>query len=629
MQHNILLLFLSDVKVTRDGKKLAEPADYPGLGHTMTTNESAVRYLVQKHGRNTDAIKLDKIFAFATNKIRKLYVGQKSVEDETWAADAVDEQGSPLTHLAYFKYRLRTEGLIKDIDSCMTEDSSDTEIDGTVCPFNEDSEDVKQTMMTIAGMAKRILGYIQTLPKEEQNDVILHADMTGGFRHASMMMLAVMRLMQYQGVKIGHVLYSNFDSDTKKGTVQEVEDIYHMFDLVAGAEEFVRFGSVNAIGRYFFKNNRNGAITPNLENLIQAMDNFAEAIKLTRRSNFNSAIAQLNESISGFQPDAGNLNDTLMNLLQKRIQGDYQKLFDNDGLTPIEWCLNHDYVQQALMLYTESVPPFLFENNILRMDDESEESVNKAKGTDRSDLHVYLFNNYKPNLRKLAFHNQKPIVDAVSEFLSLLQDKEINKAAVKAADVKKIIADLGVGRRDAVNCGNVMNALLEIADKPELEISSGDKEMEFIAVLLKKYVKEGQNKKVNSVLKEVANDVKMKKSSKNANAFNTIMDLLCYEKPEKKFDEQIKKQYGLHMERFRVANVYNLFYQQVISINEKVEERDVYETLQLYFDIKDTRNDSAHANINVGNSVIKTSEELKEYMEKGIEMLRKMRDQVS
>ena len=143
MAHNILLLFLSDVKVTKDRKHLLPPVAYPGLGKTMTTNESAVRYLVQRNGSNDEPVLLDKIFAFATDKVRNHLVGQDYADDAVFAEDATDQNGRPLTHLAFFKYRLKTEKIVENIDSCMTEDDVEKEYVGTVCPFDDTSNDIK------------------------------------------------------------------------------------------------------------------------------------------------------------------------------------------------------------------------------------------------------------------------------------------------------------------------------------------------------------------------------------------------------------------------------------------------------------------------------------------------------
>lgn len=53
------------------------------------------------------------------------------------------------------------------------------------------------------------------------------------------------------------------------------------------------------------------------------------------------------------------LSDALMNRLYGRIRHEYRWLLrseEPDDITLIEWCIQHDYIQQALTLYTERVP---------------------------------------------------------------------------------------------------------------------------------------------------------------------------------------------------------------------------------------------------------------------------------
>ena len=62
MEKNILVTFLSDVKLKKDGVSIQETPPFENIGGSepvQTTNESAVRYLVQK-------FPLDKIFMFGT-----------------------------------------------------------------------------------------------------------------------------------------------------------------------------------------------------------------------------------------------------------------------------------------------------------------------------------------------------------------------------------------------------------------------------------------------------------------------------------------------------------------------------------------------------------------------------------
>lgn len=349
MEHHIMLLFLSDVKVDRALGEI-QPVEYQGIGQAKTTNESAVRYLL-KMGYEGKPVKLSRMFLFASNLVRKeIFVSKDAVYR--------DKENRSWTHLAYFKERLKD--IIPDIES----------VAGEVYLYDEEAP-IADAMQMVLDMAECIRLYVDQLPLEDR--VILHADCTGGLRHANIMMLAVMRLMQYQRIDIGKVLYSRFYRDTNTGEVQEAGDIYHLFDLVAGAEEFVRFGSVSAILDYYGKKK----VSPELGNLLSAMRCFAEEIRLCRYGSFTRAIHDLRRSLLEFQslqekkkPAQHSdelLNNQLMEQLQGRVQLEYGRLLDDelDDIELIRWCLKHDYLQQAMTLYTERVPEVICRNGLV------------------------------------------------------------------------------------------------------------------------------------------------------------------------------------------------------------------------------------------------------------------------
>ena len=623
MAHDILLLFLSNVKVSKDGKKLAEPAVYPDLGETLTTNESAVRYLVRKSSANPHPIQLQKIFAFASDLVKNQYVGQRNANDKTWAVDAVDEGGNPLTHLQFFKYRLKKENIIENIETCMPEDKPEQGNVGTVLSFDDSSNDMDKSLMTIAGMANRIQAYIDTLPQEVKNDVVLHADMTGGFRYASLMMLAVMRMMQYQGVKIGHVLYSNFNSEIRKGTVQEVGDIYRMFDLLAGAEEFVSFGSVNTLNSYFSQRRK----TAVLENLIQSMDGFAEAITLSRRKDFAEAMKRLRTSLQKFdqERDDNDLNDALMGLLHKRIKQDYSDLLkqDNDAFTPVVWCLDHDYLQQALTLYTESVPDFLFTTGILSIEQDVLERVEKSKpADDKRDTLFYLFSSYTPEGKMLrsdgwAQSVEKSVIKATHDVITALYQKD----EVAECDAKKafqaLMQENKVAEKDANSFMQVFEALKMIQENPQmmLDIQNIDSTVKIpLKNVLERFEDALKKEKFGS--KRVVTLFKGLLGLKG-NKNNNFYKLFLFDYLKTDIKDKYKNCKGL----------YNLLYQNIIYGNSNIDEEDIYKAMQTYFDIKAIRNDSAHAKLNPqGNQM--SAEELKSFMKEGIQHLRELKQKV-
>ena len=185
---NILLLFLSDVKVYGG---VVSKATYKGIGETETTNESAVRYLAK-----IKKAPPDKIFYFASNKVK--------APIKNFQVD-----GKEISHVKYFENRIINH-VVGDIKNVMQP-----------CEFDEEA-DMSKTMESVIDMASKIQKYLET---QKVAEVTLHVDMTGGMRHASLMMLVITRLIQYSGVKMGCVVYSNF----QRGIVEESNEIYKTF----------------------------------------------------------------------------------------------------------------------------------------------------------------------------------------------------------------------------------------------------------------------------------------------------------------------------------------------------------------------------------------------------------------
>ena len=185
MDKNILLLFLSDVKTKKVGDKFViSETRYENVAgeNTQITNESAVRYLLQD-------FPVDKVFVFASKKVR----------DTT-----LNVEGVPQTHLQYSLERLKK--FLPDDDRYFVFD------------YNEDGSG-KENLKSVAKMA----GIIQEFVGNEKG-VKLHVDLTGGMRHVNMMMLELTRLLEYSGLTVEKILYSNRDFKTETGHVEEVAD---------------------------------------------------------------------------------------------------------------------------------------------------------------------------------------------------------------------------------------------------------------------------------------------------------------------------------------------------------------------------------------------------------------------
>ena len=372
MSKNILLLFLSDVKTRSvDGKVVISEAAYENVAgeKTQTTNESAVRYLSER-------FLVDKIFVFASKKVRKKIADRNGLL--FLAAD-----GKPRSHLKFSLERGKkflTNTAFK------------------IFPYNEDGSG-EENLKSVAKMARVIQDYVG-----DEKDVLLHVDLTGGLRHFNMMMLELTRLLEYSGLKVEKVLYSNYNNQTGTGRVEEIKNVYDLFQLIAGVEEFVNFGSVKALKDYY----KGKKISEPLNRLLDAMKIFADAIKLCHYSQFNAAIIALHDAVKDFKP-TNDVEDVLMATFIARIRKDYADLIfprEKDDLRVIRWCLDNDYLQQALILYTERIPEYLDEHGIIVLEAEKAEDLKRRAAKAGLKPFFYLFSKAEPEKTKIQNFNK-------------------------------------------------------------------------------------------------------------------------------------------------------------------------------------------------------------------------------
>ena len=349
---NIMLLFLSRLSLRGNliGTKPIYDLGQGNLVETHTTNESAVRYLLNHLPAGE---KLDRLYIFASQNVQ----GKPRQIDEPGFEGEYND-------LAYFIQRL-VQFWPEAKESIQVEN------------YNENLQG-QEAIGQIMDMSRDIQAYGQ-----QQGDIRLHADLTGGFRSANMAMLNIIKLLQYSGMDIGYLLYSHMNTardaqgNLLPSYVEDAHIIYSMLDLVSGAAEFVRFGSVDSIMEYY------GSVTdksPALEELLEAMDNFAKEIKLCHYGTFKESIYQLQQALDNFAREKQE-TDMLLEPLLYRIHKEYDAILDHadDDIALMEWCLQRDYLQQAMILYTERIVPLLADNHVLILTAAGEERLKRDR----------------------------------------------------------------------------------------------------------------------------------------------------------------------------------------------------------------------------------------------------------
>ena len=327
MKH-VMLFFLSDIHLQKETKQFQHTI-YNEKFDCVQTNESAIDYLSDQLSKNDE--KIDALFYFLSKKTREpLEV-------------CVNGQNIKNTHAEWFMQRVREKisslppGFFRPVE------------------FDE-SQDKEESIRQVIKMTEKIKEYAAYSSEQEGEELCVHADMTGGFRHASMMMLSVMQLLKYSGIEIENVFYSNW----QKGIVEEVTEIHRMFSLVSGADEFVNFGSVTEIENYFADRYR----SPSLDNLLKKMREFSDAVKICRTNTMETVVKELGKCIRDFTENKEkSLQEDLFNQLVSTLKEEYGALLMPEVTRPdiIRWCIRKGFLQQAMTLCTEWLPFILVE----------------------------------------------------------------------------------------------------------------------------------------------------------------------------------------------------------------------------------------------------------------------------
>lgn len=357
MVKNIVLFIMS---LYRDDSIEKEYTDDSNLfkASCKHTNETALKYIAWK--LNQEQQQIDEIYAFISEQVRE-------------------------TSLDKFKE------LIQD------EYYKDKIID---VPLYNNGE-MKGSFKSISEMFDKLQAYKE---KNPDDTVVIHVDMTGGLRHASMLMLALIRMLKYIGMELGLVLYVNFNT----AKIENASDIMDMFTLLGGAEEFNSFGSVNQIQNYFDKLNSKKLRTSSsaLELLLEEMRDFSEAIKVcTNYKDMTNVLSLLNDSLKIYKRIIKSKSNRLSEqelffakliLVIEKTYADILPKDNKPSSVPaiIKWCAKRDFLQAAITFYTEWIPVYLIENKLVIIKDASiEEECRKNKAW--SNWQVNFFKNYR------------------------------------------------------------------------------------------------------------------------------------------------------------------------------------------------------------------------------------------
>lgn len=429
------MTFPSDVKTDKNEKKDISVSTVEGFelqgefGHIFTTSETAIKYLLKTKIEDEKELDftLDRVFLLLSDTV----AGKIGFKPEILTNRP--EFNLDTTHLDVLKYQM-------DVFYKNYFDKEITPLFSDIIkkiPCGNSLDDTKQLGDSIIKLCEAIVEYKKDLPPDAR--IKLYIDTTGGFRNAAMLFLIIGRIMSYLGIEIEDIFYTGWSQ--KKCTVHKIKDTYDLLDLISGFEEFLMFGSAKKLNGHYKLNGehkRNNQCTQNqksIDELIKAMDRFSDVVNISRRGEFKTELSFLSQRLANISFDddstSEGFNYQLIKFLREPIEREYKSLVEyqaetaKDDLSYVEWCLKHDYVQQALTLFKECVPSFLVDKGLIVIDEKKlsaylkDESLKKNK-----DILEAVFNKWKSTNSKLEDNALVTFNAFYKEYASVFQPEE-------------------------------------------------------------------------------------------------------------------------------------------------------------------------------------------------------------
>ena len=572
-KRNIILAFLS---IYREDSRIYYYKHSRQNGEIIEgvqSNEAAVKYILQNIAEREGNI--DRIFLLVSKKVKRdiFAINNENLPNN----DILKRMGGRMDTLTFFKQRI------------MTDFSYISEEKFATIDYDEDKEGIDAVLT----MAQQVREYAEK-EKIEPESITMHADMTGGMRNATMLMLAIMRLLKYKGFQAGKVLYANFDKNKDRNNpniIDDITDIYNIFDLIAGAEEFVRFGSVKAIQGYF-NSQPNMDLSRECKHLVVAMDKFSEQIKLCRADTFNNALGILGRAIAAFKQNermTATPQEKFFHEIAETIESKYAPVLrkNDDVIATIKWCAENGYLQQALTIYTEQIPGYLKNRGFFSMDKDIIERAKKEQG--HQTIEYALFCRCQSN----HFDKKVRNIDKYSDYRCILQNgsnKNIEPWRLDFSQLGECSSEieLVVNQLKKVNDGNVKHMSEENIKK----------EYPFLYHMLCKGKKGHKDMDFSTYLRERFN-IKQMYTAMVGISRDYMEEWLHIELPSPTRIE--------HMKVILEEKEINIF----------IKQEDFISILEDYYYIQSERNNTNHA----GNNVKTPAEDLKNTILKAIKTI--------
>lgn len=383
MGKNVLLLCMSPYQTEEDKEREQEYCyQYQGQEHYLTgkmTNEAPTKYIIET--LKMEKQHLDKIVLICSDKI----MNEKCVGGKT--------------HIQRFKDTIQKFN--EDVNGAS---GHNIVFDEIRISNNTQSSDIAEAAVKAAEKVESV-----RIKKEPIN---LYIDYNGGQRYLAFMIINTAHLMADRKVKLKGVTNMNYDNKIEKNgkeytLIQNLDEIFQIDALVSGIKEYIHYGRVQELKKYF-----ENCHDDTINSILLEMEKFVEELQMCRTNAVKRQRTVLKEKLEAYLQEMEHTPPTstfpvLFTYVVHDIMNGYKKMFDGDIPEIILWCVKKGFIQQAVTFYAEQIPIYFYDKGILKPSQKGEEEYNQEYQRMREAYE------WKSNSRK--WHDKYPSYDQKSE----------------------------------------------------------------------------------------------------------------------------------------------------------------------------------------------------------------------
>lgn len=447
---NIMITNVSVINRYSENKYTDVSGEYSDITGYIT-NEPPVKYLMEKLNANQE--KLDKLILIASDDVnRKVTIklqrdGGNKEEVEKFEADYGNEK---MTSVEILKDKIIKFSDEKNIP-CPEFEVVKLSDGGNGDTFSEISD---------TAVVNAVDEVNQKLIEESHKccNLNVYIESNGGVRYVIVMLLSVMNILQkvYANIKLQGVysMIYNKKTEDKKIPILDTSMTYASIELFSAMNEFIYYGRAKALEDYFEKRftkrkesdeKYDPVIFQDIKKCINKLQKIADDMQLCRTEqiidNFYES-ESIRDVLNKFKDTYANEKDPDSKIFLsviENIRSEYNDIYDNPNQNKflnlpkiIKWCIDKDYIQQALTLCSERLPQYFIESGILCISDKLrdciQENISDNTNAEKYELSYYMISTFFNSI-----YREWILYIKVEEILSMYDKEWVGEKTVTKA----------------------------------------------------------------------------------------------------------------------------------------------------------------------------------------------------